>query len=332
MKHIVKHLKKIKKDTMKKGLTILVLLFFAMAMFFQKDAPTRGVDFVRNADEVFMYNAPNQQRDYLFVNESGQQTYQWTIGTWTPTTTTNWSSLDALINPNEVGQIIGELKTGNTTGIIQTGSLDCTTPRGEIVKNQDFILGYKQRKDVNTICDVQKRVCMSGTLWGTFIQDSCSEDVIYNYNKAPVISYNQKVLNEYIQPTDPVNAWAEFNTQGQVGPQEKATNTRGTTNSPVITKPGINETPLPIKKGCTTHRGQKIKHGQFIKAYKVTRGFKDLPCNVEIRACVNGTMKGTFTNAKCTYYDTTSTEYIKAGSPTSNAWFLFFQRIKSILY
>jgi len=55
-------------------------------------------------------------------------------------------------------QIIQETGTGST------GSLDCITPRKEEVKHKDFVLAYQQRKDVNTICNIQKRTCMSGTL------------------------------------------------------------------------------------------------------------------------------------------------------------------------
>lgn len=69
MKHIKKHLQKISKETMKKGFTTLVLLFFAMVMIFQKDSPNAQMEFVWNADEVFMHNAASQQRDYLFQDE-----------------------------------------------------------------------------------------------------------------------------------------------------------------------------------------------------------------------------------------------------------------------
>jgi len=107
-----------------------------------------------------------------------------------------------------------------------TGSLDCITPRNEIVKNQDFVLGYEQRTDVNTICNVEKRICMSGTLGGTFTQSSCRDDIVYDYHKAEAISYNQKVLNEYIQPTAPVNQGAEFDTEGKINTTETSTTNR----------------------------------------------------------------------------------------------------------
>jgi hypothetical protein len=223
------------------------------------------------------------------------------------------------------------IQTIQTTGTEFTWSLDCITPWKETVAHKDFVLAYEQRKDVNTICDIEKRVCMSWTLWGTFTQRSCQENVVYDYHKAEVISYNQKVLNEFIQPWAPVNSWASFNNQWQINTTQQPTNSRGTSNSPVTTDKTVTQTPLSTKKSCTTPRGQKIKHGQFVKAYKAPRGFIDLPCNVEIRPCINGNLKWTFVNAKCTFNNTTYTDYIKAWSPTSSTGFLFFPRIKKAL-
>ncbi len=272
------------------------------------------MNFVRNDDEVFVHNAPNQQWDYLFQDTSGQQVISGIFQTQT----------------EEIYSWI--ISTGiQTIATPTTGLLDCITPRGETVKNNDFVLGYEERSDVNTICNIQKRICSNGVLWGTFSQQSCQENAIYDYTKAPVISYNQKILNDYIQPTTPINVWAAFNNEGKINSQEQPTDVQGTSNWSVTTTPQVAQSPWPTQVNCTTPRGQKIKNGQFVKAYKAPRGFIDLPCNVEIRACVNGKMKGSYTNAGCKYNNTTYTDYLKAGSPSSNTWFLFFQRIKSAL-
>jgi len=332
-----------------------ILIFFAMVMLFQKEGTATELQFVRNSDETTTHNAANQ-RDYLFQNEAGNPEYQWQITQWQePWVEPTWpaESIDSLINPDEAEQIItattgtnfsGTAQTGTiyswtimtgtqTTGTTiptKTGSLDCITPRKEVIKNNDFVLAYQQRKDVNTICNIEKRVCTNWVLWWTFEQHSCKEDVVYVYQKAEVISYNQKVLNEYIQPNAPVNEWADFNNEGKINTTETATNSRWTTNNPVTTKPTTNQTQT-TKANCTTPRGQTVKHGQFVKAYKSSRGFIDAPCEVEIRACVNGKMKGTFVNPSCTFNNTSYTEYLKAGSPATNTGFLFFERIKKIV-
>lgn len=292
-------------------------------MIFQKDSPTSQLSFVRNTDEAFVHNAA-QQRDYLFQDEWGQSVYQWQINTGT---TAASNTTDNLINPDEAEQILnatgqsftwmlytGTVKTGTQvqiTGTVKTGYLDCVTPRKKIVKNKDFVLAYQQRSDVNTICNIEKRVCTDGVLWWSFSQPSCKENVVYTYRKAEVISYNQKVLNEYIQPAAPVNEGANFNTEGKINTTETPTNSRNTTNTPMTTQTGVTQKPLSTKASCTTPRGQKIKHGQFIKAYKTPRGFIDMQCEVEIRPCVNGILKGSFTYSKCAFQNITYSDYLQ---------------------
>jgi len=340
MKNIQKHIKKISKTTIKKGATALMFLFFAMAILFQKDVQKIELQFVWNMDETFLHEAPNTQRDYLFQNDEWQTTYQWTL-TWTTPIIPIHSN--QLITTEDIEKLLQELQPipePTATGMIftgdmitepqTTGSLDCITPRWEEVKNKDFILAYEQRKDVNIICNIEKRVCMSGTLLWSFPQRSCREDIVYNYQKAEVVSYNQKVLNEYIQPLPPENRGAEFDSQGKIGTTEQPTTTRGTSNGQTTTSTSANQTREPRKAQCRAPRWQIIEHGQFTKAYKSPRGFIDLPCEVEIRACTDGALRGNFRYATCTFNNTTYDEYIAAGSPAINTGFLFFQRIKKI--
>ncbi len=368
MKHIKNQLKKISKDSMKKGVTTLVLLFFVMVMIFQKDTPNGELQFVRNSDQSLIHGVANNtppasQRDYLFQNEAGNDVYQGQMTDGqrrtevTPPSTQE--NMDGLISISGNIQITGTIgiqtgklytwilgswkiyatwsihtgtQTIQNTGIgITTGALDCITPWKEKVQDKDFVLAYEQRKDINSMCNIEKRICTNGVLWGSFTQGSCKEDMVYTYRKAEVISYNQKVINDYIQPAAPVNAGAEFSNEGKINTTESPTITRGTTNTPVVTKSWVIQSPLPSKASCTTPRGQSIKHGQFIKAYKAPRGFIDLACDVELRACINGNLKGTFTYSKCTFNNTSYADYIQAGAPASNTGFLFFQRIKSAL-
>ena len=357
MKHIKKHLKKISTSTIKKAITTLVVLFFIMVMILQKDAPTTELQFIWNSNESLIHNAPNDnpppnQRDYLFQNEAGNPEYQWQITKWQDLSVTPpgpVKTMDELVNGNvasgsllQTGQIyswtlyswtLTTWVSDTWTLLVETsntGSLDCITPWKEKVKNKDFVLGYQQRKDVNTMCNIEKRICNDGILGGTFDQPSCKEDMVFLYRKAGILSYNQKVLNEFIQPSDPVNKGAEFSNEGKINTSQTPTTTRGTTNSPIRVTASGWQTSGPEKMGCITPRGQIIKHGQFVKAYKASRGFIDLACNVEIRACVNGSLKGHFIHPKCTFNNTTYADYLQAGSPPSNTLFLFFQRIKGV--
>lgn len=350
-KKILRHYKKIPKTLLKKSGVSLLIIFFALTIIIQKDQTQPDMQFVWNMSEEFVHNAPNTQRDYLFEDEWGEEIYQWTLSTG-GTSTTNTNTNEWLINPDDIENLLNELE-GNTgtnatggiyTGSIgsgtitttgsqtnnKTGSIDCTTPRGETVKNKDFVLAYQQRKDVNTICNIEKRICMSGELLWSFAQSSCREDVVYIYQKAEVISYNQKILNEYIQPDAPIYSWGDFNNEGKIDTEEIPTANRWTSNNPVVEIPEIDQTPQVQKASCTTPRGTTIKHGQFAKAYKAPRGFVDMECEVEIRPCINGSLKWSFRYTKCTFNNTTYADYLTAGSPTSNTGFLFFERIKNL--
>lgn len=365
MKEIRKKNEKNKKNPIRIGISSLIIVFFMITLLFQKEIPAQEFLFVRNADEAFVHNAA-QQRDYLFQDEWGQTIYQGQIGTWTITGTnivTSWTAqqtLENMISPEEIARILAETQSGQTitwiittwtiytwlietwiqatgtemiglTWMIETEPMDCITPWDEKVKDKDFVLAYEQRKDVKIICNIEKRICNDGILWGSFSQSSCKETGEYIYRKAQAISYNQKILNEYIQPVAPINSWATFSTEGKINETQKPIDKRGTGNNPIKNQSGVSQLPSPSKTSCTTPRGQEIKHGQFIKAYKAPRGFIDLPCNVEIRACVNGNMKWNFRYAKCTFNNTIYSEYLKAWAPTSNTGFLFFQWIKWIV-
>lgn len=63
--------------------------------------------------------------------------------------------------PNGLYQ--GTLST-TYTGTIATGTADCMTPRGQKIAHKDFVLAYEQRKDVTTMCNVERRICSNGTL------------------------------------------------------------------------------------------------------------------------------------------------------------------------
>ncbi len=171
---------------------------------------------------------------------------------------------------------------------------------------------------------------MSGTLGWSFIQDWCKDDIVYEYQRAQVISYNQKVINEYIQPTAPVHSWAEFNSKGKIDNTQQPIDNRSISNNTITSDPAKDQTEIN-KKNCTSPRWQTVIHGQFIKTYKAPRGFINLPCEVQIRACVDGILKWNYKYSKCTFNNTTYADYLTAGSPTSNTWFLFFERIKKTL-
>ena len=103
---------------------------------------------------------------------------------------------------NDNGAYQGSLGTGENAPSTTTEALkDCTTPRGETVADKDFVLAYEQRADVNTMCNVERRVCSDGVLDGSYVQKSCKEDVVYEYERVKAVSYNEPVVNPLVQPS-----------------------------------------------------------------------------------------------------------------------------------
>lgn len=290
----------------------------------QRNPVVNEVNFVRNIEQLGQSHGAADQWNYLFEDDTQVYTGQlWTTtGSMTPTTPTTTtptpttSSLFATMQESFY-QAIGTSTTGwiyqgTLTGTIQetwTIGKSCITPRGQTIADKDFVLAYEQREDVNTICNIERRICNDGILEWTYTQSSCKEDVIYEYQKVIPISYNQPVVNPLVQPGAPINAGAQFSTQGQLNGTKTPTNMRWpASTSTIVVSPTVSQTTV-YKADCTAPRGGTIKHGQFVKAYKSSVGLIDVPCETQLRLCVNGTLKWTFLNKKCTFKEMTYEEY-----------------------
>lgn len=97
----------------------------------------------------------------------------------------------------------------STTGaiaLLPISPRSCITPRGQTIADKDFVLAYQQRDDVSTICNVERRICDDGTLEGSYTQEACQEDIVYEYEKNKDIkSYNQPIVNPLVQPAPASN-------------------------------------------------------------------------------------------------------------------------------
>jgi len=167
------------------------------------------------------------------------------------------------------------------------------------------------------MCNVERRICTNGVLAGSYTQDACKEDVSYEYSKVQVISQNEPVVNPLVQPTSPSNAGGNFGTNGQVNQVQKPTTMRGTTNTAETTTSTSVAQTNKTNKSCTTPRGTTVNHGQFVKSYKTSVGLLDMPCETQLRLCVNGNLKGTFLNQSCTFQNMTYNDYM-AGNTDLN--------------
>ena len=270
--------------------------------------PTNPTPTISNSSFInAMQQAVNQVIGSASQTQSSNWLFIWTFGIGTWSTGGLWLS-------SGVSQYIQ-----NQVQIQQTQiPKDCTTPRGTRVKSKDFVLAYQQRDDVDTICNVERRICTDGVLEGSYTQRSCKENVTYSYQTAPIVSYNQEVINPLVQPDPAVNSGATFSTQGKINGTLQPITTIGTEGQSATTTPsGVNQTVVSTTD-CITPRGAEITHGQFIKAYKSSIGLIDVPCETELRLCINGVLKGSFTNKTCTVKDMTYNDYI-AGNTDINS-------------
>lgn len=303
----------------------------------QRTPIIQETQFVRNIQQLnpTQSHGAASQRDYLFEDETTTTTTTtttqstitgtstttpiyggqlWT-GTTTPTTvnttiqTTNNSNL---LNAMQQGleQGITTPTHGNTMTPEALPGITCTTPRGQAIADKDFVLAYEQRKDVSSMCNVERRICNNGTLEWSYTQNACKENISYEYTKAEVISYNEPVINPLVQPSDPSNAGGDFGTNGQVNQVKTPTTMRWSSNTAGTTTSTATNQTITYKENCITPRGTTVNHGQFVKAYKTSVGLLDMPCETQLRLCVNGTLKGTFLNKSCTFKNITYNDYM----------------------
>ena len=186
----------------------------------------------------------------------------------------------------------------------------CIAPWWEYVAAWDFVLAYEQRKDVTNLCNVQKRYCIQGNLEWTYQQKSCKENTLYTYIKPEAISYTDKGIDPFLQPSDPSLSWADFDVHGKIESTETViddwwSNGSWRPSDTVYTQQSIDPN---IK--CLTPWWEPIKNGQFVKAYKTSIGLIDLPCEVEIRLCVKWKLKWSYQNRTCTFKKMTYRDYL----------------------
>lgn len=237
--------------------------------------------------------------------------------TQTGTQTSGWLYQGSLSTPTQTTQGTATQTTPN--GVIQGQWTSCSTPRWDTLKDKDFVLAYEQRKDVATICNVQRRVCNNGTLEGTYTQNSCQEAIVYEYTRTQVISENEAKVDPLIQPQPAINNGANFSTEGKINETPTATTTRWTSNTGKITTSTETAQTQNIKSDCRSPRGSIVKHGQFVKAYKSSIGLINIPCETEIRLCINGELKGKFLNKTCTVKNITYNDYLAGNTDITKA-------------
>ncbi len=247
-------------------------------------------------------NIPLPEKDSFPFEENilSDDSLSWVVSlSWT--TTLSWNSENPLILSSWVVSF--------WTDMVKEPSI-CITPWWEYVAHKDFVLAYEQRKDVTNLCNVQKRYCNDWKLTGSYPQKSCKEHTLYSYVRPEAVSYAQKPIDPFIQPQAPSLSWANFDLHGKI---DTSTTPRDVWWSPSSGRPSENNSvsqTLSKDKICVTPWWEQVKNGQFVKAYKTSVGLIDVPCEVELRLCVSGSLKWTYTQRTCTFKKMTYRDYV----------------------
>ena len=252
------------------------------------------------------HGAASNEFDFLFQTASGATSSSSSVVSDIPNTplSTDWITSSSDISNDSL------ISSNSPSPQIYT---DCVTPWWEKIKDQDFFLAYQQRTDVNSLCNVQKRYCSNGKLTWTYTQKSCKEDLKYEYTDVTTVAVNDpNKIDPFIQPSDPRLSGAVFDSHGKINTTLKATDTWSDSGKwvTVSTGPYVTHVRTLDTSSCTAPWWEDIANTHFVKAYKTAVWLIDMPCEVEIRYCSKGILKGSFKQPACIYKNMTYSDYL----------------------
>ena len=212
-------------------------------------------------------------------------------------------------------------QSADTSGVtIINKYADCKTPWWYKIHHWDSVLAYKQIDNAPDICNIERRFCWKWKLSWTYTQQWCSVSKDYTYEQRGNPSSSQQGNNyfgwEYRQNSDwsvtvnnneiwwtfvfdrPNNVYTDF---------KKSDNIREESS-------WVEQTTRPYPD-CTAPRWEKVKHWQFVQAFKHANWFSDAPCEAQIRLCSMWELMWTYTESTCKTRDTSFIDRVN-GSPT----------------
>ena len=200
----------------------------------------------------------------------------------------------------------------------------CMTPRGYELEHGQSVLAYEQRSDAINICNIQRRICMNGKLSWSYTQASCDETLwndwtingtpsqYWTVHKIAYTTYNSPRFDEFVQPPEyATNEFAEFDVHWKIIKWDQWQKMKKLWNEDALS-------PEPVEvaqertlwKVCKTPWWEKVQPGQFVKAYRFQNGFTDIPCQVQLRACVDGKLEWQYQYSSCQSWDTSYEDFL----------------------
>ena len=202
---------------------------------------------------------------------------------------------------------------------------DCMTPRWYKIVHWDSVLAYKQIDNTPGVCNIERRFCWKWKLSGTYTQQWCSVNKNYTYEQRGEVSNSTTNTNNNFK------WWTRQNSDWTVSVKkteiwwsfvfDKPNKTYSDFNDADnirIESPWVEQTSRTYPD-CTAPRWEKVKHWQFIQAFKHANWFSDSPCEVQIRLCSMWKLMWTYTESTCKTRDTSFIDWIN-GSPTRKTY------------
>ena len=206
---------------------------------------------------------------------------------------------------------------------------DCMTPWWYKIHHWDSVLAYKQMEDSIDICNIERRFCWKWKLSGTYTQQWCSINKDYTYEQwwdVKVVtkeSWNNNFRWGTRQNSDGSvtvqngEIWVLWSTVFDK-PNNTYTDFKDSSNNIRFENSWVEQTSRTYEN-CTTPRGEKVKHWQFVQAFKHENWFSDAPCEAQIRLCTMWELMWTYTESTCKTWDTSFIDWIN-GSPTRKTY------------
>ena len=211
---------------------------------------------------------------------------------------------------------------------------DCTTPRWYKITHWDSVLAYQQKADTPDICDIERRFCWKWKLSGTYTQQWCSVNNNYTYEQW----WDVKVTQNKNDKDEGFKWNIRQNPDGSVTVKDSWNLWKSRVSNSVYTEfssgynirdeePWVSQTSRAYRD-CTTPWWEKVKHGQFVQAFKHENWFSDAPCEAQIRLCSMWDLMWTYTASTCKTRDTSFIDWVN-GSPTRRTYSKEkFERVK----
>ena len=223
-------------------------------------------------------------------------------------------------------------------GVLIEDYADCNTPRWYKIKHWESVLAYKQMDNNPEICNIERRFCWKWKLSWTYTQQWCS--VNKSYTNEPYFSNNSNNYS-YETNSETNKTYPEINNEFNWNSKQKQDENIKTTNeeiwgSYVFDRPNYTKSDFTSSDNlrtenqeleqtkrphfdCTAPRWEKVKHGQFIQAFKHANWFYDAPCEMQIRLCSEWELLWTYKESTCKTWDTSFIDWVN-GSPTRQTY------------